>query len=216
MLVEEIMQKDVVTLLPESTIRTAFQYVQDGKIHHIPILNDDHEVVGIISDRDVREASPSIFDRFASEENLDKSVSTIMTSSVITVHPLDFVEEIARIFYEQNFSSLPVVENNKVVGLITAKDMLSTLIQLTGTHVQSSHIEVKVPHKPGILPEVANVFGKRKVNIASLLVYPYNDDPNYKILVFRVQTMNTKPIINDLREAGYELMWPNNIQEPKL
>jgi|SRR5699024_6244748 len=215
MLVEEIMNKDVVTLSPESTILEALKHVQNDQVHHFPVLDKDKQVVGIVSDREIRDASPSIFDKNPSTENLNKPISTIMTKSVVTVHPLDFVEEIARIFYDRGFSSLPVIQNNKFVGLITDNDMLSTLIQLTGTHVQSSHIEVKVPHKPGILPEVANVFGSRKINIVSLLVYPYHDDPNFKVLVFRVQTMNPMPIIKDLRERGYELMWPNNIQGPK-
>lgn len=215
MLVEEIMKRDIVTLRPNSTIVEALKYVQEKQIHHFPVIDKNKHVVGIVSDRDIRDASPSIFDKNPSYDNLNKSISTIMTKSVVTVHPLDFVEEIARIFYNKRFSSLPVVENNQFVGLITDNDMLSTLITLTGTHVQSSHIEVKVPHKPGVLPEVANVFGRRKINIVSVLVYPYKNDPNYKILVFRLQTMNPMPTIQDLRDAGYELMWPNNIQGPK-
>ncbi|HLS09436.1 MAG TPA: acetoin utilization protein AcuB, partial [Lentibacillus sp.] len=117
---------------------------------------------------------------------------------------------------DKEFACLPVVRNNQLIGIITEKDMLYTFIQLTGTNVQSSQIEIKVPHKPGILPEVAAVFGERKTNITSVLMYPYNDDPNYKILVFRIQTMNPLPVIQDLRHAGYELMWPNNIAEPKV
>ena len=85
-----------------------------------------------------------------------------------------------------------------------------------GTVTKNVDIEVKVPDQPGILPEVATIFGNRKVNIVSLLVYPYRNDPTYKILVFRVQTINPGPIIDDLRNAGYELMWPHNILEPKL
>lgn len=215
MLVEEIMKTNVITLSPESTILEALKRVQNDQVNHFPIIDENKQIVGIVSDRDVRDVSPSILNKNPSNDYLNQTVSTIMTKSVMTVHPFDFVEEIARIFYEKRFSSLPVIQNNKFVGLITDNDMLFTLIQLTGTHVQSSHIEVKVPHKPGILPEVANVFGKHKINIDSLLVYPYNDDPNYKILVFRVQTMNPMPIIQDLRDSGYDLMWPNNIQGPK-
>lgn len=137
-----------------------------------------------------------------------------MTSPVITIHPMDFVEEIAYIFYDKEIACLPVVSRNKLVGVVTEKDMLYKLIQLTGTHEQSSLIEVKVPDRPGELPRVAAVFGNHNVNIVSVLLYPYKD-PDYKILVFRVKTLNPMPIINDLREAGYTLLWPNNIMEPK-
>lgn len=215
MKVEEIMKTDVVTLPPTASIAKALDLLQKHRIRHIPIINNKQAVIGIVSDRDVRDASPSILDKKANHELLKTEIKTIMSSPVITVHPLDFVEEIARIFYDEEFASLPVVSDNKLVGIITEKDMLYTLIQLTGTHVQSSHIEVKVPHRPGILPEVAAVFGKRKLNITSVLIYPYKKDPNYKVLVFRIQTMNPLPVIKDLREAGFELMWPNNIPEPK-
>jgi acetoin utilization protein AcuB len=216
MLVEEIMKTDLVTLPPSATIKEALALLQKHRIRHIPIIEEDFSVVGIVSDRDVRDASPSIFDEEDNSHEMDYELRSIMSSPVITIHPLDFVEEIARIFYDEEFAALPVVRDNKLIGIVTEKDMLYTLIQLTGTHVQSSHIEIKVPHQPGILPEVTAIFGKRKTNIVSVLVYPYKADPDYKILVFRVQTMNPLPIIQDLRDAGYELMWPNNIPEPKL
>src|SRR5699024_4421633 len=212
MLVEQIMKTDIVTLPPSATIAEALKLLQEHRIRHIPIINEHKNVIGIVSDRDVRDASPSIFDIDSNNLELKNEIQTIMSHPVITIHPLDFVEEIARIFYEEEIAALPVIRDNKLVGIVTEKDMLYTLIQLTGTHVQSSHIEVKVPHRPGILPEVTAIFGKRKTNIVSVLVYHYKSDPDYKILVFRVQTMNPLPIIQDLREAGYELMWPNNIR----
>ncbi|MFS0673104.1 acetoin utilization AcuB family protein [Ornithinibacillus sp. 179-J 7C1 HS] len=214
--VEEIMNRNVLTLRPTDSIEKAHQLLIDHKIRHIPIVNEDKFVVGIVSDRDVRDARPSILSSNPDEHVLKREISSIMTSPVITAHPLDFVEEVARIFYDREIACLPVISNDKLVGVITEKDLLYTLIQLTGTHVQGSHIEIKVPHRPGILPEVASVFGKRDVNISSVLVYPFKDEPDYKILVFRVQTMNPLPIIRDLRDAGYELMWPNNIPEPRL
>lgn len=216
MLVEEIMKTQIITLPPTATIAEALQLLQENHIRHIPIIDKDNAIIGIVSDRDVRDASPSIFKENGQDNELKNKIQSIMSQPVVTVHPLDFVEEIAHIFYEEEFACLPVVSENKIVGIITEKDMLHTFIQLTGTNIQSSQIEIKVPHKPGILPEVASIFGKRKTNISSVLIYPYNDDPNFKILVFRVQTMNPMPIVQDLRHAGYELMWPNNIPEPKL
>ncbi|QDP40890.1 acetoin utilization AcuB family protein [Radiobacillus deserti] len=209
MLVEEIMKKEVISLHPNATIAEAHQILQNHPIRHIPIVNADNEIVGIVSDRDVRDASPSILSKQANHSELEHSIDTIMTTPVITIHPLDFVEEVASIFYDQEIACLPVVQKNKLVGIVTEKDMLYTLIQLTGTHVQSSQIEVKVPNKAGILPEVAAIFGNRKINIASVLVYPYKNDKTYKILVFRIQTMNPLPIKEDIEQAGFEVLWPN-------
>lgn len=216
MLVEEVMKTEVATLPPTAKIAEALQLLQKYRVRHIPIVNNKNQVIGIVSDRDVRDASPSIFDTNSNSSLYNKEIQTIMSSPVITIHPLDFIEEIAYIFYEEEFASLPVVSNGKLIGIVTEKDMLYTLIQITGTNVQGSHIEVKVPHRPGILPDVTATFGKRNLNITSLLIYPYKDDPNYKTLVLRFQTMNPEPVIRDLREKGYELLWPNQQMESPL
>src|SRR5699024_12276443 len=120
--------------------------------------------------RDVRDACPSIFD---DEDDLllQKSIQSIMTEPVTTVHPLDFVAEIARIFYEEEFGALPVVRNEKLIGMITEKDMLYTLIVLTDNHVQSSYIEMKVPQDPGATSQVHYIIGMRKVSILVLFHY---------------------------------------------
>ncbi|GGF05966.1 acetoin utilization protein AcuB [Halobacillus andaensis] len=208
MLVEEVMKTEVITLTPSESIETALKLLNEHHIRHIPIVDHNHCVIGIVSDRDVRDASPSILDEVSEGGQLKKPIETIMTSPVITVHPLDFVEEVTSIFYEHEIACVPVTKNEELVGIITEKDMLHTLIQLTGTHVQSSQIEIKVLNKPGMLPQVMQVFGKRKVNISSVLIYPYKPDAQYKIIVIRIQTMNPLPTIEDLKEAGYEVLWP--------
>ncbi|RBN42994.1 acetoin utilization protein AcuB, partial [Priestia megaterium] len=106
MIVEEMMKTDLVTLTPEHTIAEAMKLLDTHKIRHIPIINDLHHVVGIISDRDVRDASPSILDNTYTSALLSEPVRMIMQKEVITAHPLDFVEEIASIFYEHQIGCI--------------------------------------------------------------------------------------------------------------
>lgn len=213
MLVEEIMNKDVVSLPPTAKIMDALQLLQKYRIRHIPIVNKDKNVVGIVSDRDVRDASPSILTKDPNKNVLSQEIQSIMSKPVTTVHPLDFVEEIARIFYEKEFAAVPVVQNNKLVGIVTEKHILYTLIQLTGTHVQGSHIEIKIENKPGEIPKVTSLFAKRNLNIISLLIYPYKNNDDYKILVLRFATMNPQAIIQDIKENGYKILSPNHLPE---
>ena len=207
MIVEEIMRKNVKTLTPSDTIITAIKLLEDYKIRHLPIVNDQQIIVGIISDRDIRDASPSIFHISEHKEDLDKPLESIMTTNVITGHPLDFVEEIAAVFYEHNIGCLPITTGGKLVGIVTETDLLHTFVQLTGANQPGSQIEVKVANIAGVLSEVATIFGKRNVNISSVLVYPDKDD-KFKILVLRVQTMNPTTLITDLKNAGYVVLSP--------
>jgi acetoin utilization protein AcuB len=78
MIVEEMMKTDLVTLTPDHTIAEAMKLLDTHKIRHIPIVNDLHYVVGIISDRDVRDASPSILDSNYTSALLSEPVRMIM------------------------------------------------------------------------------------------------------------------------------------------
>ncbi|UOY94322.1 acetoin utilization AcuB family protein [Ectobacillus sp. JY-23] len=208
MIVEEIMNKHVITLSPADTIETALRTLTAKGIRHIPIVTANQEVVGIISDRDVRDACPSILDEHICNDMLKQPIQRIMTQPVITCHPLDFVEEIATVFYDNKIGCLPVTQAGSLVGIITETNVLHTLVELTGAHQPGSQVEVQVENIPGILSKVVAVFAKENVNIVSVLVYPAKDEMQ-KILVFRIQTMNPLKIINQLRGEGYHVLWPN-------
>lgn len=208
MIVEQIMKTSVITLRPDDTIETALRLLSKHHIRHLPIIDENNQVIGIVSDRDVRDASPSIFFKGDISEDLQIPISSFMTENVITAHPLDFVEEVSAIFYEKAIGCLPVTKQGKLVGIITEKDLLYTLIQLTGANQPSSQIEVKVKNVAGMLTEVAGIICKQGVNIISVLVYPDKTE-DYKILVFRIQTMNPNTIIQELKQAGYSVLWPN-------
>ncbi|TFD98198.1 acetoin utilization AcuB family protein [Jeotgalibacillus sp. R-1-5s-1] len=209
MIIEDMMVRDVHTLAPDSTLEEAIELMSKEKIRHIPVIDVNKKVVGILTDRDIKEFSPSPFQTENREKLFQTKVLDMMTTPVITGHPLDFVEEVAVTFMEEQIGCLPIVSEDKLVGLITETDILHTLIQLTGATQPGSQIEVKVPNKQGMLYEVAGIIRKNHSNIHSVLVYPYKQDESYKILVFRVQTMNPMSVIDDLREEGHEVLWPN-------
>jgi acetoin utilization protein AcuB len=209
MILEEIMKTNVFTLTPTDTLGDAVKLLTEHRIRHLPVVNESRQVIGIVSDRDIRDASPSIFHTNEPNNELGILVQSIMTKNVISGGPLDFVEEAAATFYEHKIGCLPIESNGKLVGIVTETDILYTLVQLTGANQPSSHIEIKVPNRTGLLAEVANIVKNRNINITSVLVYP-DKDANYKILVFRVQTMNPTRLISDLEEKGFTINWPNN------
>lgn len=208
MLVEEIMKTDVHTLTSDQTVQDVMDLFKDKRIRHAPIV-DNGKVVGIVTDRDLKDAVPSRFTVSPKGEPYKKKVTEIMTSHPVTAHPLDFVEEVAMIFYEQKIGCIPVVSNQKLVGFLTETDLLYTFIELTGAHQPGSQIEVRVENRSGILYEVSKVFHQQNVNVLSVLVYPDRENNNNKILVFRVQTMNPLAIINNLRKDGFDVLWPS-------
>ncbi|KAB2338860.1 CBS domain-containing protein [Cytobacillus depressus] len=211
MIVEEIMRIDVFALSKDDTIEKAIKLMSEKKIRHLPIIDENRYLVGLVTDRDIRDATPSIlFETEKFKEGLQNPIKKIMKTDIITGHPLDLVEEVSAIIYEHRIGCLPILKDNKLVGIVTATDLLRTLVELTGAHQPGSQIEVKVPNRSGMLSEVTKVISNRKANIQSVLVYPDKSDEKYKILVIRVQTMNPFSIIDDLKTAGHQVLWPNH------
>jgi acetoin utilization protein AcuB len=207
MIVQNMMQSNVVTINAEESIGTALQLMLQKNVRNLPVIDKGGNLLGLVTDREVKDASPSIFHQNEHPEDFEKPVSTIMKKAVFTAHPFDIAEELSTIFYEHNVSCIPVLEETRLVGLVTEREMLHAFIQLTGTHQPGSHLEVAVPNEAGQLAQVASVLKDFHLNISSVLVYPSHNDKE-KIIVFRVGTMNPLPVIEHLIENGYEVKWP--------
>ena len=209
MIVEQMMNTIVHTLQPSHSIKDAIDLLREKKIRHLPITTEDGHVVGVLSDRDIKDATPSNLIDNQQNDIYTTPIEAIMTKNPLIGHPLDFVEEVATIFYDQKIGCLPIVSSGKIVGIVTETDLLYKYIELTGAHQPGSQIEVRVPNRPGILFEVSKVFYHHHSNVLSVLVYPDLQNDNNKILVFRVKTMNPLGIIEDIRKEGFDVLWPN-------
>lgn len=209
MIVEEIMKTDVSTLFPTDTIADAIHLMDVKRIRHIPVINEERHLLGLITVSKIRAATPSIFHANEHPEDMKKTIDTLMEKDVITGHPLDFVEEIAGVFYEHKISCVPIVNNHKLVGIVTETDLLRTMVELTGSHQPGSQIEIKVPNITGVLSDIAAIIRNRHANILSVLVYPDKEDDHHKVIVIRVQLMNPTGLIDDLKKAGHHVLWPN-------
>ncbi|TDM13834.1 CBS and ACT domain-containing protein [Macrococcus bovicus] len=206
MLVERIMTSPCITINEECTIDEAIQLMRNKDIRHLPVVDELMRVKGIITDRDVNLALPSILGE--TEVKLDAPVANMMNRDVMTCHPLDFVEDIAVDFYELSIGSIPVVKKGRCIGIVTQKDMLNTFLELTGVMTPGSAVEVSVPDVPGIMHEVTKVFHAHRTSIESILVYRDKENPGQKLVLIRMQSMNPRPIIDALNEAGFTVRTP--------
>ncbi|MGC5327547.1 CBS and ACT domain-containing protein [Brevibacillus sp. SYSU BS000544] len=207
MRIEEIMRRRVVTVTPSTTIKEALSLLRGNRIRHLPVVEND-KLVGIVSDRDMRDALPSnLCEHDDDELVLQKPIEEIMHRNVITAHPLDFVEDAASTVYDFKVGSLPVVEADRVVGIITESDILNCLVELFGVNKPSSHIELEVDDRAGMLADVSQVFKDANVNVNSVIVYP-GDNPGKKKIVFRVTTIDPRHVIELLHEKGFIVNHP--------
>ncbi|PYZ97179.1 hypothetical protein CR205_00835 [Alteribacter lacisalsi] len=206
MMLEQIMKTDVISVKASDKLSKAFSLMEEHKIRHLPVTDDNLLIIGMVSDRDLRDASPSVFNPSEAVFS-EKEVASIMKRDVITALPTDFVEDAATVMVENQFSCLPIERDDRLIGIITDSDLLKTLVRLTGADLPTSRLEVQVPNVSGMLTKAASLISDQGVNIQSVLVYPASD-PEKKTLVFRVQTMDTRKLVEKMEDNDFSVLWP--------
>jgi acetoin utilization protein AcuB len=120
---------------PGDTVRHARALLEEHRINQLPVVVAG-KLVGIVTDRDLRDAFPSVLDHRhhrSAQSNPspdDITVETVMTRKILTVGPEDSVAEAARLMRRGRVGAVPVVEGEKLVGLLTRSDLLDALVAL--------------------------------------------------------------------------------------
>jgi acetoin utilization protein AcuB len=211
LLVKDAMTHEVVVLPPQTTAGEALALCRERRIRHLPVL-EGGRLVGIVSDRDLRSATPALGDPARAEALGRIVVSEIMASDVTTARPEDPIEEAANAMREKKVGCLPVVEGDALVGIISSSDVMEALVYLMGAHEPGNRLEVVMPDRPGTLAGVAGIFGELGINIVSAVAGPRRDLPDSsepgRVAVFRVDTMDLREAVEILERAGYAVLWP--------
>ena len=209
MLVENLMIRKVHTLKPTQTLFDAEELMRTKRIRHVPIVDAEQRLVGLITKQDLKRAMPSSLVTAERNSLNNRYIEEFMVRDVIIGHPLDFIEETALLFFEERIGCLPIVSNGYLVGILTDTDILLNYIELTGAHKPSSQIELRVDDQVGVLSRVTTICADHRASIISLLVYPDLKQSSKKIISLRVKSISPQAVIEDLRKEGFELLWPN-------
>ncbi len=135
MQVEQWMNRDLVTVEPDESFRTAMHLIRQKGIRHLPVV-EGKRLVGMVTDRDLRQASPSGATSLSIHELhyiLEKlTIREIMTKQVVSVRPDQTVEDAALLLLGHRIGGLPVVRDGELLGIITETDILQAFLQLRG------------------------------------------------------------------------------------
>src|SRR3712207_6542575 len=171
------MTREVVTVAPEMSAGQAWGLCRERNIRHLPVV-EGGRLVGIISDRDLRDLSPPR--NTPDQENTLGwvRIRDVMSPEVVTAHPLDTIEHAASVIYENRFNCLPVVADGELVGIITSSDLVRTLVELVGAHGPGSWVEVEVPNERAQLWSVTNFLRYLQANMAGVCPGPATRPPS--------------------------------------
>ncbi len=191
MFVRDWMSTPVITVTKKTTVPEAIKLMKEHNIRHLPVVDKDGKLVGLLSDTDINKYMPSeatTLDAFELSYLLSKvTVDHVMKTMVFTTHPDISVEEAAMEMYDRGVNSLPVVEGEKVVGIITEKDIFRELIDITGVRNGGYRICVVVKDKPGSIKEVADIIRDAGFGIESVLSSHTCTREGYRKVVLRTR-----------------------------
>jgi acetoin utilization protein AcuB len=130
-IVKRVMTENPLTAGPDMPLRQAVNLMRDRKIRHLPVIEEGGRLVGILTDRDVRHAAlvPALAEHLTWELRRLKSlrVRDVMTWSVVTTHPDATLAQAGLTMFQRRIGSLPVVEDGRLVGILTETDVLTAL-----------------------------------------------------------------------------------------
>jgi len=202
------MTRNVVTVTRDTSVLAVRNILHEHQFNQVPVV-DGKKVVGIITDRDIRENSASPASTLSVHELnyllSEMKAGDIMTKDPITVTPETPIEAATEIITRHNIGSLPVVSKGELVGIITTSDLLNVLLEVMGMGTPSSRIELTVPSDMGELEKIAGIVKARGLTIISMVSSVSKDDPGKRLAVIRVNTEDVRDLCKAMRDAGYRV-----------
>jgi acetoin utilization protein AcuB len=216
--IRERIQKNPVTISPEASFFEARNLIHEKGIQHLPVVGKNNKLVGIVTDRDIREAAPSDATLLSVQELnylLGKlKVSAFMTpkDKLITITPDALIEEAVQLMHNHKIGSLPVMEGEKLYGIFTETDVLDHFVEIFGFKQKGTRLTLALEDKPGTMLGILQVFKKHNVNVISIVTPSFMVEGK-RIAAIRIKTQDYKDIVKDLEKAGYDVLsigkWPS-------
>ncbi|OEH85024.1 acetoin utilization protein [Desulfuribacillus stibiiarsenatis] len=207
MYVQQFMKPQVITVSPDENILNAVNIMKTKRINRLPVV-EKGKLVGIVTDGDLREASPSAatsLSKYEVNELLSKAtVKDVSTKKVITCSPETLIEDAALDMREYKIGALPVLESGQIVGIISQNDIMDAFLDIMGVRSPGRRIVVEVRDELGIMNEVSSVIKEFQLDITNLALYHL---PNRMVQIFcRVVGEQTDEAVNALLEKGYKVV----------
>ena len=204
MFVRDCMTRDPITVRPESDPLAAVALLKCGDFRRLPVVDAESRVVGIVTRPDLevflsKAGSPGVLKR-------QHRVDQVMSQKTVTVSPDCPLEETASLMVKHKIGSLPVVEDGRIVGIITETDIFKQFAAVLGGGTGSLRLTVRVPDVPGQLAELASHIAQVNGNISSVVAYSANQ-PGQINITLRVEGADREAVLDVVSgQAGLEVL----------
>ena len=204
MFVSDWMTKKVITVGPDDYLSDAITLMKEKNIKHLPVVKGGR-LRGIISDRDIKEYTPSkatCLDVYELHYLLAKTkIKDLMIAKVITTSPDTPVEEAAMVLLDRNIDCLPVLDGGSLVGIISDRDIFHALVDITGVRHGGHRVCVTIEDRPGSIREVADIIRKHGFHLHGILTSYEGVREGYrKVMIRTTETGDFRGLREELLE----------------
>ncbi len=221
MFVSRSMTRKVITVDQEVNIFDAHELLAKNKIRHLPIIDHDRRLVGIITDRDIRSALPyNSLREHCSEKEKERvskfKVKDIMTKNPISISPTYTIQDALLLIQNSKVGALPVVDDDhKLKGIISVRDLLRAFINVLGIGEPGTLLCILVEEKIGQMKKIVDAITEENISFGSVLVARYWDENKRAVFTYLL-TQNVSRVKRKLTDLGYQLLDPMDWYLDKL
>lgn len=208
MFVGERMSRPVISISKDMPIHDVLALFKKERIRRAPVI-ESGKLVGIVSDKDLLNASPSPVTSLSVWEMnymLSKiTVKNVMTRKVTTVDFDTPIEEAARIMADNKIGGLPVMKDKQVVGMITETDLFKIFLELMGARERALRVTATINDAPGQLAKITKAIAEEGGNFVSFGQF-IGTDPGTRILTFKVNGLKKEGLKKIMEKLATKLL----------
>ena len=213
MFVSRSMTRKVITVEPEAGIFEAQELMAANRIRHLPVIEPDGRLIGIVTDRDIRSALPyQFFKESSSEEEKKKfselKIKDIMSQNPITISPTYTLQDALLVIQDARVGALPVVDENGILsGIISVRDLLRAFINVLGIGEPGTLLCILVEEKIGQLKKIVDAITEENISFGSVLVARYWQKDKRAVFPYLL-TQNVAHVKEKLINMGFSVLDP--------
>lgn len=211
MRISEYMTGDPITVAPNITLPAARRLLNTYHIRHLPVVDDDNKLIGIVSDRDLRSAYPSTVssnqEKTLVYEEVEKmTVADIMTTTCVALSPESTLDDALLLFDREKIGGFPVLgEGGEVLGFFSQLDLIGAYRRLFGMAEKGSVlIGVEDDKRDGIVCELATILEEKGIKLTRLI--RLGDGEGEAKIYMRLHGATAAELARLLEERGFVLL----------
>jgi acetoin utilization protein AcuB len=213
MFVSKRMATDLISVDKEMTIFEAKKLMTDKRIRHLPVVDSEGKLLGIVSDRDMRDAMPStLLKKPDYETTLNKigshKIDAIMTREPLTIYAYYTLQDALLVMQKKKVGALPVIdEGGYLKGILSTRDLIKAFVNMLNIDEPGSLLCVVVQDKPGQMKKIVDVISEENIALGSILVARYWEKGKRVVFPYLL-TNNLMSVKQKLLNLGFDLIDP--------